>query len=146
MVRSPNSFEELTCYDDEGPCKDLGISKQTLKVYFLPCPVGFKLSPKSTSSCDCDPDLQPYVRNYSISTTSVLRQGEFWISPVQLNSTISSGYIIYPHCLFDYCHPPNEALFINLNSTDGVDGQRSFSRSGSCVENANLISGSHPWR
>ena len=30
MVRSPNSFEELTCYDDEGPCKDLGISKQTL--------------------------------------------------------------------------------------------------------------------
>ena len=57
--------------------------------------------------------------------------------------TGSSGYIISPHFPFDYCYPPNEAHFI---STDGVDGQRSFSRSGNCVENANLISGSHPQR
>ena len=129
-VFSPNPFEELTCYADQGPCKDLGISKQSLEVHFSHCPVGFKLLPNSNSSCNCDPDLKPYITNCSISTGTVLRQGEFWVSPINFNSTLGISYIVYPHCPFDYCHPPNEALFINLNSTSGVDKQCSFNRSG----------------
>ena len=123
-VLSPYKNEKLILYA-EGPCKDIGISNRSVEVKFLPCPIGFALTGSKTH-CDCDPALKPYITNCSITTSSLLRNGEVWVQ----NITNESGYLIYPHCPFDYCFPPTETVTINLNIQHGADSQCSFNRSG----------------
>ena len=119
---SPNPSEMLDLYAN-GPCKDIGISKFSLNVEFLPCPIGFKLG-QSNSSCICDPDLKPYITNCSLKTNSLFRKGDFWIDHV------ADGYLKYPHCPFDYCYPPTETVAIDLNNSSGADSQCAHNRSG----------------
>lgn len=123
-VLSPYENEQLMLYA-EGPCKDSGISKRSVKVKFRPCPIGFALT-SSKVRCDCDPAIKLYITNCSISTSTLFRRGEFWIQ----NIANGSGYLVYPHCPFDYCYPPTQTVAINLNTRDGVDSQCSFNRSG----------------
>ncbi len=61
-VFSQDSSAQLELYV-EGPCINLGISKQLINIFFLPCtcPIGLKLVQSDIEcKCDCDPDLQRY--------------------------------------------------------------------------------------
>lgn len=109
-VRSPRDSEYLNIYP-EGPCRDIS-GLVTVKITFLPCTDGFDLS---YSECICELRLQKYTNTCSANDETILRQGEFWISPVYDNGTYE-GLIIHPHCPFDYCR--NEPVRINLRVTD----------------------------
>ncbi len=57
-VFSQDSSSQVELYA-EGPCINLGISKQFIKISFLPCtcPIGLKPIQSDTEcKCDCDPD------------------------------------------------------------------------------------------
>ena len=139
-VFSPHDSEQILL-NTRGPCRDIGISQNHLDVNFLPCdycPIGFQATPYC--DCHCDPLLIPtYVINCSKDTESVLRRENVWIS-----YTNGSGYIMFPHCPFDYCLP--SATFVNLNTPNGSDEQCTFNRTGklcgSCRDGLSLTLGS----
>ena len=61
-VFSQDSSAQVELYAD-GPCSDMGISKQTLTVTFLPCTCPFGLQPSQSPikcKCVCDQELQPH--------------------------------------------------------------------------------------
>jgi predicted outer membrane repeat protein len=129
---SPHDSEQLLLHA-EGPCRFRGISQINTVIQILPCtcPIGFVRSErdKTRCLCDCDPELSSYITECDPLEGSVLRKGNFWI--MYVNATISSGgYLIYPNCPLGYCHPPNEAVIINLNVPNGADAQCVSSRSG----------------
>ena len=128
---SPHDSEQLLLHA-EGPCSNRGISQLSTLIQILPCtcPIGFVRSKrdKARCLCDCDPKLSGYITECDPSEGSVLRKGNFWI--MYVNSTISGGYLIYPNCPLGYCHPPNEAVVINLNVPNGADVQCVSNRSG----------------
>ena len=55
-VVSPHSYETLTLYALDGPCKDADLSNKKIEIYFLPCsyPIGFQISGKIEINCTCD--------------------------------------------------------------------------------------------
>ncbi len=118
-VRSPKATQDLTIYPD-GPCRDLS-GFLTVEINFLPCPDGFDLS---YSECVCELSLQKYTNTCNVNDETILRNGDFWISPVYDNGTYG-GLIIHPHCPFDYCH--SKTLGIKVGDTDT---QCAFNRSG----------------
>ncbi len=64
-VFSQDSSAQVELYA-EGPCINLGISKQIINISFLPCtcPIGLKPIQSDTEcKCDCDPDLQTISDN-----------------------------------------------------------------------------------
>ena len=130
----------------EGPCSDIGISKRTLNVTFLPCtcPTGFQpVETKTQCTCDCDPILRPaYITNCSYADETVLRDSNAWIDYV--NTTTNTGYLLYPNCPFDYC--VGKPVNVNLNIPNGADIQCAFNRSGklcgACKTNLSLMMGS----
>ena len=134
-IYSLHSFEHLILYP-EGPCGNATLSQRRIYVALLPCtcPIGFQpkdLDVKSTScTCVCDSKLHKYVSdpNCSPQTETLTRKTNFWITHMQYNN--SSGYLVYPHCPFDYCLPPSSNVQINLNLKDGSDMQCSNNRSG----------------
>ena len=83
---------------------------------------------KDTCQCICDPKLPKFIINCSIKTSSIIREGNFWISFI--NSTVTSGYLVHPNCPFDYCHPATPAVGINFNSPNGTDAQCALHRTG----------------
>ena len=129
---SPHDSEQLLLYA-EGPCRDRGISQVSAVIQILPCtcPIGFARSERERTRClcDCDPELRSYITECDPSEGSVVRKGNFWI--MHVNVTVSnSGYLIYPNCPLGYCHPPNEAVIVNLNVPNGADAQCVSNRSG----------------
>ena len=133
-IFSPHATEELMIYAD-GPCKDAKPSTRIVQVQFLPCtcPVGFQ--PKATEMtkciCDCDfAQLSKYITKCNIQNKSILREGSFWISFVNATKTSSSGFLIYPNCPLNYCHPPDSKIDINLNIVNGADVQCAHNRRG----------------
>ena len=50
------------------------------------------------------------------STELLEREGSSWITYINTIVTVlpCSGYLIYPHCLFNYCLPPTSKVEINL--------------------------------
>ena len=46
------------------------------------------------------------------------------------NNNNTDGYLVHPHCPYDYCLPPSSLVEINLNVEGGADAQCAFNRSG----------------
>ena len=129
-VFSPHDSENLTLYAD-GPCKDADPSTKTVHIQFLPCscPVGFQpsLSENTTCVCECHDEIKKYV-DCNLTSESFLRRTNVWVSYVNSSETIHRGYLLYPHCPFDYCGPLN--VPVNLNQPSGSDAQCVFDHSG----------------
>ena len=127
-VFSQDSSAQVELYAD-GPCANLGISKQTFKVAFIPCicPIGFQSSELQTEcECVCDQELQSHqISNCSQESGIIELETNIWIGVAVYNN--ETNYIIHD-CPFDYCiqKPSN----INLNSTLERDKQCAFNRIG----------------
>ena len=135
-------FNLLTLVDSEnltlsviGPCNVTGVSVKSVVIQFIcTCPIGFQIiSTNNETSCDCvcDQVLQSYKKTECNATTeSIIRRENFWISYVKNTLSNSSGYVIYPHCPFDYCYTPDKQVSINLNHPNGLDAQCASNRTG----------------
>ena len=143
-ITSPNSSVHLNLYA-EGPCKDIGISKSVVKVEFTPCHCAVGLVPTDSDCyCVCDPRLFPYITECFNENGTLLRQGDFWIDSVDTTNG-NTGFVISPHCPFDYCHLPAQPVYLNLSDLTGADKQCAFNRSGmlcgACAEGLSLTLG-----
>ena len=126
-VFSQDSFAQVEVYA-EGPCINLGISKQLIKISFLPCtcPIGLKPIQSDTEcKCDCDPDLLQYqITNCSEENETIKLESNnnIWIEVI--NTTNETGYVV-SNCVFDYClkRPVNISL-------SNPDEQCAYNRSG----------------
>ena len=123
-----HSSARLLLFPD-GPCNNLGISERFVDIVSLSCycPIGFQPS-TSGAGCVCICDLYPYITNCTLETQSVLREGDFWVTFT--NNSIPNGYIIHPHCPYDYCLPPTTPVHINFNIPMGANAQCAYNRSG----------------
>ena len=119
-VFSPDNVEELVLYAD-GPCRDLGTSRRSINVTFLPCPVGFELS-YSKSECICEERLQRFTNTCDIDDESFRRASDFWVTYHNMTPT---GLILHPHCPFDYCQTADVSVRF-----DDLDTQCAYYRSG----------------
>ena len=143
-VYSEDNSAQLQIYAD-GPCGDIGVSRKTLNLTFLPCkcPVGFEPSPsKIDCICDCDYSLMKHeVTNCSAETGTILVETNIWIG--LSNYSNSTGFVILD-CPFDYC--VQKPVNISLNSPNIADEQCAYNRTGilcgMCKENLSLVFGS----
>ncbi|XP_064401792.1 uncharacterized protein LOC135347698 isoform X2 [Halichondria panicea] len=126
-VFSQDSSAQVELYA-EGPCINLGISKQLIKISFLPCtcPIGLKPIQSDTEcKCACDPDLLLYqITNCSEENETIKLESNnnIWIEVI--NTTNETGYVV-SNCAFDYCvkRPVNISL-------SNPDEQCAYNRSG----------------
>ena len=128
-VFSISEYEELLLYPD-GPCKDANLSLSSIIIHFSPCmcPIGFQQNLAEGSKCDCKCDeILPPLITCVPQTEYLVRESNIWITFV--NSSVS-GYVWQSYCPMDYCHPPNQRVFINLNIGNGSDSQCALERSG----------------
>ena len=148
LFSRPND-ETLNLYAD-GPCGSSTPSIRHLDIQFIDCtcPVGFQPSNDNMKStrceCVCDSRLSPYIATCNLTTESLLRDTNSWIT--YINDTDPPGYIIHPNCPSDYCQPPTENVSINLNLPNGADAQCVHHRRGvlcgECQEHLSLSLGS----
>ena len=147
-VSSPVESVNLTLYADQGPCKDKGLSRFTVKITFKSCKCNIGFVPSNElhrCECNLDPQLKDYVRMFN--TSSVIRTKNCWINFSFDGSRYK--YIIHPNCPYDYCVPPSpKTEIITLNKTNGADAQCNFNRAGllcgQCKQGYSLsMSGSH---
>jgi len=86
-----------------------------------------------------------YITRCFRNNESLLREGNFWVTFIN-NSNQTEEVYIYPYCPFDYCYPPTEPVYVNLNTPNGADAQCAFNRSGklcgSCQDGLSLSLGS----
>ena len=114
-----------------GPYNDTGISRRVIRmsVSDCNCPIGFSASDNvDACECICDPELPSVIKVCLIQSSSIIREGNFWIG--YINSTITTGYLLYPNCPFDYCHPATPPVSINFNTLTGTDAQCAAHRTG----------------
>ena len=134
-IYSEYPSEDLILYA-EGPCKNANLSVRSVSVHFLPCkcPIGFMVSPSSQSECKCicHELLDPYLMVCNYSTALVVRNTPVWIDYIHRNASqsIVEGYIIFPHCPYDYCFPSSTLVYLNLSNEGGADAQCAFNHSG----------------
>ena len=148
QVFSPNKSEELVLYA-EGPCTNSKLSQKRLEIQFSPCscPIGFQpiMVELSKCECECESLLLRYITGCDIQSQTITKEGNAWIGYVS-DTINSSGYLIYPHCPFDYCILSHQTVEINLNKPNGADVQCAFDRSGtlcgSCTPDLSLSLGS----
>ena len=131
---SPYDSEELIM-QAEGPCESSPLSKRRLQMHFTlcdSCPIGFEkyITEDTICECICNSQLTPFITICNITTEKLQRKGSFWISYVYGNNNSTGGYLIYPRCPYDYCHPPTSTVEVNLNIPDGVDAQCAYGHSG----------------
>ena len=144
---SPDNYVQLTLSLDS-TCKALGITEQRVMIdTTCSCPIGFQVHNNDQTTCDCvcDKVLQPYDKtDCDKQSQSIIRKDNFWIN--YINSSNSSGYVIYPNCPYDYCHTPEESIAINLINPEGYEAQciskRSGTLCGSCKQNFSVSLGS----
>ena len=133
-----------------GPCDVPGISVKNAIIQFTcTCPIGFQVLVTNNKSCDCicHRVIQPYPKTECNPTIeSIIRRENFWISYINHNWSNSSGYVVYPHCPFDYCYTYDKSVSINLNLPDGSDAQCNLNRMGTlcgtCKPNRSVSLGS----
>ena len=138
---SQDSSAQVELYAD-GPCDNLGISKQSFNVTFLPCtcPIGLQPSlSKIECKCICDNKLQPYhITNCYQEDGTIKLETNLWIDKVSSNNRVE--YIIQD-CPFDYC--VQKPVNISLNSSQERDRQCAFNRSGilcgECQQGLSLV-------
>ena len=147
-VFSSHDSEKIKLYAD-GPCANSTPSTRHVNIQFIncSCPIGFDPtnSDPTRCECDCNKDISHYITNCNHTTKSILRVNtNSWIT--YINDTDTSGYVIYPNCPFDYCHPPSKSINIDLNLPNGADMQCAYNRSGilcgSCKQHLSLSLGS----
>ncbi|XP_064388678.1 uncharacterized protein LOC135336760 [Halichondria panicea] len=125
-VFSQDSSAQVELYA-EGPCINLGISRQIINISFLPCtcPIGLKPIQSDTEcKCDCDPDLEQYQIINCSEENGILKlesNNNIWIEFITTNGT---GYVV-SNCTFDYC--VEKPVNISLSSPDK---QCAYNRSG----------------
>ncbi len=96
-VFSQDSSAQVELYA-EGPCINLGISKQLINISFLPCtcPIGLKpIQFDIECKCDCDPDLQQYqITNCSEENGNIKleRYNNTWVEVIK--TTNGTGYVV----------------------------------------------------
>ncbi len=127
-VFSQDSSAQVELYAD-GPCINLGISKQVFNVSFPPCtcPIGLKpIQSQIECKCDCDPILlQGYqITNCSEKNGTIKLENNINIWIGVANTTNGTGYVV-SNCTFDYC--VEKPVDINLSSPDE---QCAYNRSG----------------
>ena len=131
-IFTSNSYEGLIFSAVEDPCNN--ISKINIMIEITcSCPIGFQVSNNDGTTCDCDcaQVLQSYQKTEcNPATESIIRRENFWISYINYTWSNSSGYVIYPHCPFDYCYTPDKQVSINLNLHNGSDAQCNSNRMG----------------
>ena len=133
---TPNNYEQLTLSAVRGPCNNIaGISERNIMIEIIcSCPIGFQKSENNNeTSCDCicDQVLRLYEKTVCNPTTEfIIRREDFWISYINHTWTNLSGYVIYPHCPFDYCYTPDKSISINLNLPNGSNAQCDSNRVG----------------
>ena len=124
-IVSPHDSEQLIIYAD-GPCKEQMQSRSPIDVIFTQCPIGFITT---DTSCVCDPVIFPnYVIECSVNSGFVRLKPNVWMS--YINKTDQQGFILYPHCPFDYCQPATKPVWIKLNDSEEIDKQCAFNRIG----------------
>ncbi len=126
-----SAIVELYAY---GPCVNIGRSKNTFNVTFLPCtcPLGFQSSMSRIECvCECDMKLQPdgFLR---------MKTG-IWIG-VTNDTDGELGYVV-EICPSDYC--TKEPVDVSLKSSHEIDRQCAHNRSGvlcgECEQGLSLI-------
>ncbi|XP_064388829.1 uncharacterized protein LOC135336892 [Halichondria panicea] len=141
-VFSQDSSAQVELYAD-GPCINLGISRQVFSVSFLTCncPIGLKpFQPSIECKCDCDPVLrQEYqITNCFEENGTIKLESNIWIG-IACNTTNGTGYIV-SNCTFDYC--VQKPVNISLSNPDE---QCAYNRSGvlcgECKSNFSLVLG-----
>ena len=156
-VYSPFSQSDSLVIYAQGPCRGMGISPAIFKVIFkeCSCPIGFETSNESEYNCECKchHEVQTFTRECNIKEWSFYREDTFWIEHV--NYSGYPGYVTYPYCPFDYCHPSKPGIWINLNVPNGADTQCASHRTGllcgACEPGYSLSAGSshcitcHSW-
>ncbi len=127
-VFSHDSSAQVELYA-EGPCINLGISRQRINISFLPCtcPIGLKpIQSDIECKCDCDPFLQQGYQITNCSeengTIKLESNNNIWIEFI--NTTNGTGYVV-SNCVFDYCVPKP----VNI-SLSNPDEQCAYNRSG----------------
>ena len=129
-IFSPNTIRNVTLvvYVDDSPCIDAGLSNRTVTVYFkkCTCPVGFQENNCSEYRCHCvcHKAIKEYVEMCNSENATFLKKTNSWIG-----YTNNSGYLVYPHCPYDYCEPPLK-VNVSLSSEDRTDAQCAYNRAG----------------
>ena len=144
---SPVNSESVTLLAVDSPCRHSRPLMKHMVINFLncTCPVGFEPSGDNVNcECVCDSALYPYVSHCNSITSSLLREGNSWI--MYVNDTDPYRYVIYPYCPYDYCHPADDNVSINLTIPNGADAQCANGRTGvlcgGCQPNFSLSLGS----
>ena len=145
-VSSPHTYENLTLYASNGPCRDAELSRITFDIEFIDCscPLGFQVSRLNTTSCmcECHEEIADVTCDIMTQSLTKLSSSTAWFS--YINTTKVKGYLDYPNCPYDYCMPGN--VSVNLNELNGADMQCAFHRSGklcgSCQQKFSLSLGS----
>ena len=146
-VLSQNFSDQLIMYP-EGPCRNESMSQRRILITFLPCscPIGFQPVNSLTNNkceCECNSKLSPFFTESKCDaqTGALIREGTSWVNFIN-DSNNMSGYIVYPHCPFDYCLPPYPSIEIYLNDINGANAQCANKRSGllcsACDDQQNL--------
>ena len=126
------SLELLTTFGLEnlllsvrGPCDVMGTSNGSVSINVTcSCPLGFQSSGSKMCECVCHEVLRPYNAECDFETRSIVRHDDFWITHIET----TGGYLIYPNCPFDYCHPGRSNVTVNLNVPNGSDAQCASNR------------------
>ena len=147
-VVSPHGSETLALYASDGPCRNVELSRATVKINFHPCTclIGLQVVEMQITNCTCEchSDISRYMERCDSHNGSLVKNNSrAWIS--YINDTSLSGYLVYPNCPFDYCL--STSLQFNLNDQpNGADAQCAFNRSsllcGSCQSGLSLSLGS----
>ena len=124
-VFSQDRSAQVVLYAD-GPCINLGISRQIINISFLPCTCPFGLKPIQSPiecKCDCDPVLQQrYHITNCFEENGTIEVNNIWIEVI--NTTNGTGYVA-SNCTFDYC--VQKPINISLSNPDK---QCAYNRSG----------------
>ncbi len=118
-VFSQDSSAQVELYA-EGPCNNLGISRQLINISFQLCTCPFGLKPIHSDiecKCDCDPVLQQRYQITNCSkengTIKLENNNNIWIEVI--NTTSGTGYVV-SNCTFDYC--VERPINISLSNPD----------------------------
>ena len=126
-VFSQDSSAQVELYA-EGPCINLGLSRQLINISFqlCTCPIGLMpIQFDIECKCDCDPDLQQYQITNCFEENGAItleRSINTWIKVI--NTTNGTGYVV-SSCTLDYC--VQKPFNISLSNPDE---QCTYNRSG----------------